>query len=69
MMAIAKGDRVSINGVEYVVTGSTADSTEEEKIAGRRMARTLMERAGIPPITEELLSVEPYSDDELDAIG
>lgn len=64
------GDKITINGAEYTVASSTdVDETPEQALAGRRWARTLLERYGVPPITEALLSVEPYSDAELEAMS
>lgn len=55
---IEKGAKVTVNGQSYTCVWTSEDMTEEERQASADRALELLEWAGIPPMSEELLAAK-----------
>lgn len=56
------GDKVMVNGKSYTCQWTSEDMTEEERQASADRALELLEWAGIPPVSEELLAAKARRD-------
>ena len=57
-MDVKVGDKVTVGGHLYTCAWSSDDMTEEERQASADRALELLECAGIPPMSEELLAAK-----------
>jgi hypothetical protein len=53
-----KGDKVTINGQPYICEWTSEDMTEKERMASADRALELLDWAGIPPVSPDLLAAQ-----------